>query len=88
MNAINEIPLLLENEAATLDEEGWALIAPFGEHPKSRLVKKNGRLMEEKFIQVLDNESADRLLSQSRRKSSGRLTESGKRGGASRRISC
>jgi hypothetical protein len=64
MNAINEIPLLLENEAATLDEEGWALIAPFGEHPKSRLVKKNGRLVEEKFIQVLDNESADRLLSQ------------------------
>ena len=42
----------------TLDEDGWALIAPFGEHPKTRVVKKNGRLVEEKFIQVLDNQSA------------------------------
>ncbi len=56
------IDLILANDAA-LDEEGWALIAPFGEHPKSRMVKKNGALREEKFIQVLDNESADRLLS-------------------------
>jgi hypothetical protein len=63
MNDTHEIPLLLQNDAATLDEEGWALIAPFGEHPKTRLVKKNGRLVEEKFIQVLDNESADQLLS-------------------------
>jgi hypothetical protein len=54
---------ILGNEAEALDEAGWALIAPFGEHPKSRLVKKNGRVVEEKFIQVLDNESADRLLS-------------------------
>ncbi|MGA2749120.1 MAG: phage protease [Verrucomicrobiota bacterium] len=59
----NHIPLLLENDAAMLDEEGWALIAPFGEHPKTRLVKKNGAIHEEKFIQVLDNESADQLLS-------------------------
>src|ERR1700728_1638492 len=63
MNAFLEIPLLLQNDAATLDDEGWALIAPFGEHPKTRLVKKNGRFVEEKFIQVLDNESADQLLS-------------------------
>jgi len=63
MNEIHEIPLLLGNDAATLDEEGWALIAPFGEHPKTRVVKKNGRLVEEKFIQVLDNQSADQLLS-------------------------
>ena len=39
MNAIEEIPLLLGNDAATLDEEGWALIAPFGEHPKTRVVR-------------------------------------------------
>ncbi len=63
MNAIEEIPLLLGNDAATLDEEGWALIAPFGEHPKTRVVKKNGRLVEERFIQVLDNQSAEQLLS-------------------------
>lgn len=60
MNA--EIDLILDN-AAELDEDGWALIAPFGEHPKTRLVKHNGTLREEKFIQVLDNESADQLLS-------------------------
>jgi hypothetical protein len=58
-----EIPLLLQNDAAALDDEGWALIAPFGEHPKTRIVKKNGRLVEERFIQVLDNESANQLLS-------------------------
>jgi hypothetical protein len=63
MNEIQEIPLLLENAAAMLDEEGWALIAPFGEHPKTRLVRKNGALAEEKFIQVLDDQSADQLLS-------------------------
>ncbi len=56
--------MLVGNEAvAELDDSGWALIAPFGEHPKSRTVKKNGRLVEEKFIQVLDNESADQILS-------------------------
>jgi hypothetical protein len=57
-----EIDLILANDAA-LDEDGWALIAPFGEHPKTRLVKKNGALREERFIQVLDEESADQLLS-------------------------
>jgi hypothetical protein len=53
---------LLSNEAA-LDEEGWALIAPFGEHPKTRFVKRNGALRREEFIQVLDQQSADELLS-------------------------
>jgi hypothetical protein len=53
---------ILSNEAA-LDEEGWALIAPFGEHPKTRLVKKNGAIQREHFIQVLDQQSADQLLS-------------------------
>src|SRR5580700_11156961 len=53
---------ILANEAA-LDEEGWALIAPFGEHPKTRFVKKNGAMQREHFIQVLDHQSADQLLS-------------------------
>jgi hypothetical protein len=53
---------LLANEAV-LDEDGWALIAPFGEHPKTRYVKKNGRVQREQFIQVLDPQSADQLLS-------------------------
>jgi hypothetical protein len=52
----------LANEAA-LDEDGWALIAPFGEHPKTRFVKKNGTVQREDFIQVLDHQSADQLLS-------------------------
>ena len=53
---------ILANEAA-LDEDGWALIAPFGEHPKTRFVKKNGAMQREEFIQVLDHQSADQLLS-------------------------
>jgi hypothetical protein len=53
---------ILANEAV-LDDDGWALIAPFGEHPKTRYVKKNGRMLREQFIQVLDHQSADQLLS-------------------------
>jgi hypothetical protein len=53
---------ILANEAA-LDEDGWALIAPFGEHPKTRYIKKNGEIQREQFIQVLDHQSADQLLS-------------------------
>jgi hypothetical protein len=63
MNTIHQLSLLLANDAAMLDDDGWALIAPFGEHPKTRVVKKNGKLVEEKFIQVLDEQSADQLLS-------------------------
>ena len=54
---------ILSNDAPALDAEGWALIAPFGEHPKTRVVKKNGSMREEKFIQVFDRESAAQLLS-------------------------
>jgi len=46
-----------------MDQDGWALIAPFGEHPKTRFVKKNGTVQREHFIQVLDHQSADQLLS-------------------------
>ncbi|HEY3861640.1 MAG TPA: phage protease [Verrucomicrobiae bacterium] len=52
----------LPSEAA-LEQDGWALLAPFGEHPKTRFVKKNGKVEREHFIQVLDNQSADLLLS-------------------------
>ena len=38
------------------------MIAPFGEHPKTRFVKKNGTVQREHFIQVLDPQSADQLL--------------------------
>lgn len=56
-----ELEAVLENE--TLDEDGWALIAPFGEHRKTRLVKRNGQIEEQRFIQVLDNAAADQLMS-------------------------
>jgi hypothetical protein len=42
--------------------DGWALIAPFGEHPKTRVYREDGQIKEQQFIQVLDNESADALL--------------------------
>src|SRR5580658_8371197 len=55
--------LTLPANQAGLDDDGWALIAPFGEHPKTRFVKKNGAMQREQFIQVLDHQSADQLLS-------------------------
>src|SRR5580658_6072696 len=55
--------LTLPANQAGLDDDGWALIAPFGEHPKTRFVKKNGAMQREQFIQVLDQQSADQLLS-------------------------
>jgi hypothetical protein len=45
-----------------LDSDGWALIAPYGEHPKSRVARINGIPTEQKFLQVLDNASADKLM--------------------------
>ena len=50
---------ILGNE---LDSDGWALIAPYGEHPKSRTARVKGVATEQKFLQVLDNASADKLL--------------------------
>ena len=37
------------------------MIAPFGEHPKTRLFRENGRIKEQRFIQVLDNAAADAM---------------------------
>ena len=51
--------LILGNE---LDSDGWALIAPYGQHPKSRVARVKGVPTEQRFLQVLDNDSADRLM--------------------------
>ena len=55
------LSLILSNDIS-LDADGWALIAPFGEHTKSRVAIVNGRPREQKFIQILDNAAADQLL--------------------------
>jgi hypothetical protein len=54
--------LVIANDAA-IDSDGWALAAPFGEHPKTRKILQNGRIIEQRFLQVLDNEAADALVS-------------------------
>lgn len=62
-NLMNPEPLYLTalgNEE--IDSDGWALIAPFGEHPKTRIYREGGQVKEQQFIQVLDNESADAML--------------------------
>lgn len=56
-----EVPLALGNEVE-LDADGWGLIAPFGEWPKTRRFLKDGRPAEQKYIQVLDNQAADQLV--------------------------
>jgi len=53
---------LVLNNSTEMDEDGWALIAPFGEHPKTRVYTEDGRVKEQKYIQVLDNESADQMM--------------------------
>ena len=40
--------LILSN--ARIDTDGWALIAPFGQHPKSRQVMQDGRVVTEHFL--------------------------------------
>lgn len=50
------------DNAAALDDDGWALIAPFGRHPKVHQFRgPDGTVKQQKFIQVLDNASADSL---------------------------
>jgi hypothetical protein len=62
-NDTGSMAVVLGNELE-IDQEGWALIAPFGEHLKSRLIRnESGDIVEQKFIQVLDNEAADTILS-------------------------
>jgi hypothetical protein len=53
--------LALDNEGE-LDADGWALIAPFWEHPKTRVFREGGQVKEQQFLQVLDNDSADAMM--------------------------
>jgi hypothetical protein len=48
----------LENELA-LDNEGWALLAPFGEHTKERVVHRDGQIVTERYVQILDEAAVD-----------------------------
>lgn len=61
-NSTEEFEAVLSNEVGLIDPDGWALIAPFGDFPKTRLYRDAGVIKEQKFIQTLDNESADALL--------------------------
>lgn len=61
---MNEDILNLALDNAALDEDGWALIAPFGEHPKERLYREAGQTKTQRYLQVLDNDSADQLMSE------------------------
>ncbi|HEX3855955.1 MAG TPA: phage protease [Verrucomicrobiae bacterium] len=53
--------LALDN-ALTLDSDGYALLAPFGEHKKERIANINGTLVHEKYIQIVDQQSVDAVL--------------------------
>jgi hypothetical protein len=53
--------LALENELA-LDNDGWALLAPFGEHRKTRTVQRDGKIIQETFVQVFDEAAVDAVL--------------------------
>jgi hypothetical protein len=61
----NSAPLgpVITIENSELDQDGWALLAPFGEFPKSRLIRTDaGDTVQQNFIQVLDNAAATELL--------------------------
>lgn len=51
----------LANELA-LDNDGWALLAPFGEHRKERLVNRDGAIKTERYLQVLDAAAVDAII--------------------------
>lgn len=50
----------LANELV-LDDSGWALLSPFGEHPKTRTVRTAQGERAETWLQVLDRESAEAM---------------------------
>ena len=52
----------LENAATGIDDDGWCLIAPFGRWPKTYQYAEDGVAKTKKFIQALDNESAEALV--------------------------
>lgn len=51
----------LENEL-TLDNDGWAMLAPFGEHRKTRTVQRDGQVLTETFVQIFEPSDADVIL--------------------------
>lgn len=53
--------LALDNELV-LDNEGWALLAPFGEHRKSRMVERDGQMVQETFVQIFDGAAVDAVV--------------------------
>lgn len=59
--ANRQLEIAIEN-ATTLDDDGWALIGPFGEWPKTRQYLENGQVKREHYIQVLDNQAADAMV--------------------------
>jgi hypothetical protein len=52
----------LQNDTVAIDDDGWALIAPFGRWPKTRVFNDGGQVKEQKFIQVVDNEAVDSMV--------------------------
>lgn len=50
--------IALENELI-LDNDGWALLAPFGEHRKERLATRDGQIVTERYLQILDETAVD-----------------------------
>lgn len=57
----NAVELGLANEGV-IDADGWCLIGPFGEWPKTRQYREAGQVKEQKFIQILDNAAADKMV--------------------------
>lgn len=51
----------LENEI-TLDNDGWALLAPFGEHRKTRVIQRGTELVEEHYVQIVDEAAVGTVL--------------------------
>lgn len=64
-NSAADPALVLANELA-LDNDGWALLLPFGDHPKERYVSRNGAPTLEKFIQVVDDAAVEEVLANER----------------------
>lgn len=53
--------LALANELGS-DVDGWALLAPYGHHRKTRTVERDGQVTEETFDQVFDEASVAEVL--------------------------
>jgi hypothetical protein len=56
----NDRAVVLAN-AAEIDADGWGLIAPFGEWPKTRMYREHGQIKSQDYLQVLDHTAAAAL---------------------------